>query len=59
MQLTLSAEEAKTLHEILHDYLPDLRREAAAVDIGHRELKHELARREELCEKLIAMLEKK
>jgi hypothetical protein len=59
MQLSLTADEAKTLHDILHDYLPDLRRELAAVDVGHRELKHELARRETLCEKLLDTLGKK
>src|SRR5262249_38071204 len=45
MHLTLSDEEAKTLQAILHDYLPDLRREAAHTDIAARELWHELVRR--------------
>ncbi|HJZ58078.1 MAG TPA: hypothetical protein VKE74_24265 [Gemmataceae bacterium] len=56
MHLTLSDEEAKTLQAILHDYLPDLRREAAHTDIAARELWHELVRREELCERLLADL---
>jgi hypothetical protein len=58
MQLTLNDEEARTLRDILHDYLPDLRREAAATDIAARELRHELVKREELCERLLAGLER-
>ena len=58
MQLTLSDEEARTLRDILHDYLPDLRREAAGTDIASRELRHELVKREELCERLLAGLER-
>jgi hypothetical protein len=58
MQLSLTADETKTLHDILHDYLPDLRRELAAVDVGHRELKRELVKREDLCDKLLATLAK-
>lgn len=58
MQLTLSDEEARTLRHLLHDYLPDLRREAAGTDIAARELRHELVKREELCERLLAGLER-
>lgn len=58
MQLTLSTDEARTLRQILNAYLPGLRREAAATDIASRELKHELAMREELCEKLLAELDR-
>ncbi|HET6573083.1 MAG TPA: hypothetical protein VFG68_05745 [Fimbriiglobus sp.] len=58
MQLTLSAEEARTLRDVLHDYLPDLRREAAGTDLASRELRHELVKREELCERLLAGLER-
>lgn len=57
MQLTLSNDEARTLRDILHDYLPDLRREAAGTDLASRELRHELIKREELCERLLAGLE--
>lgn len=58
MQLTLSNDEARTLRDILHDYLPDLRREAAGTDLASRELRHELVKREELCERLLAGLER-
>jgi hypothetical protein len=58
MQLTLTEDEVRTLRDILHDYLPDLRREAAGTDIASRELRHELVRREDLCERLLAELER-
>jgi hypothetical protein len=58
MQLTLSTEDARTLRDVLHDYLPDLRREAAGTDLAARELRHELVKREELCERLLAELER-
>lgn len=57
MQLALTADEARTLRDILHDYLPDLRREAAGTDIAARELRHELTLRENLCERLLAQLD--
>ncbi len=58
MQLTLTDDQARTLRDVLHDYLPDLRREAAGTDIASRELRHELVRREDLCERLLAELER-
>jgi hypothetical protein len=58
MQLTLSDEDARTLRQVLRAYLPDLRREAAGTDLGARELRHDLALREDLCERLLAELEK-
>lgn len=58
MQLTLSDTEARTLQGVLHDYLPDLRREAAGTELGARELRHELALRQDLCERLLAELER-
>lgn len=57
MKLILDDEEARTLRDILHDFLPDLRREAAATDIAARELRHELVKREELCERLSEALD--
>jgi hypothetical protein len=56
MQLTLTNEEARTLRELLHDHLPEIRRELAGTDIASRELKHALAQRQELCERLVAEL---
>jgi hypothetical protein len=58
MNLTLNPEDARTLHEIIHDYLPDLRREAAGTDLAARDLRNELTRRETLCERLLADLER-
>ena len=57
MQLALTDKESQTLRDILHDYLPDLRREAAGTDLASRELRHELVKREDLCERLLAELE--
>jgi hypothetical protein len=59
MHLTLSDHDARTLRDLLHDHLPDLRREAAGTDLAARELRHELARREELCEWLLAELDRR
>ena len=58
MQLTLTDEEARTLRRVLQHYLPDLRREFSRTDIASRELRHELVLREELCERLLAALER-
>jgi hypothetical protein len=58
MQLTLSDDEARTLRAILAAYLPDLQREAAATDLASRELRHELAVRQTLCERLLVDLER-
>lgn len=55
MQLELTSDEARTLRAVLHDHLPDLRREVARAE--ERTLRHELAQREELCERLLARLD--
>jgi hypothetical protein len=57
MQLTLTDHDARMLHGILHDYLPELHRETARTSLASRELRHELSQREELCEKLLRELE--
>jgi hypothetical protein len=54
MRLELTDEETATLRAMLHDYLPDLRREVAATD--GREMRHELAKRQDLCELLLTRL---
>jgi hypothetical protein len=55
MQLELTSDEARSLHDLLRDTLPDLRREVAATD--SHDFRHELAQRQELCERLVARLE--
>ncbi len=54
MHLELTDEETATLRALLHDYLPDLRREVAATDA--RDMRHELIKRQDLCERLLAQL---
>jgi hypothetical protein len=56
MQLTLSNEDVRILRDLLRDHLPNLRREAAHTGLAARELRHELALRETLCERLVAEL---
>ena len=55
MQLSLSDEEARTLRLLLHDYLPALRLEVARTDA--RDFRHELIKRQDLCERLLEDLE--
>lgn len=55
MQLELTDEEALTLHDLLRDTLPDLRREVARTD--KHDFRHALVERQELCERLVARLE--
>lgn len=57
MQLTLTAEETRTLRDILLNYLPQLRRETARTELAARGLRHELTLRENLCERLLAELD--
>jgi hypothetical protein len=54
MQLTLTDAESDTLRELLHDYLPELRREVARTDA--REFRHRLVQRQELAERILAEL---
>jgi hypothetical protein len=55
MQLSLNDDEARTLRVLLHDYLPELRREVARTEV--RDFRHELLKRQELCERLLDLLE--
>jgi hypothetical protein len=57
MQLTLNNEEVGTLRNLLEGALPEIKMEAARTDLPARELRHELARRRELCERLIGQLQ--
>jgi hypothetical protein len=56
MQVELTTEEATTLTALLRDTIPDLKREIARAD--DRRFRHELVQREELCERLIARLDR-
>ncbi len=56
MQLSLSDDDARTLRNVLNDLLPGLRREAAHTDLPARELRHELIKRQDLCERLVEEL---
>lgn len=54
MQLLLTGDEAAVLRELLHDILPDLRREVARTEA--RELRHQLLLRQELAERIVSDL---
>jgi len=56
MQLALSDEEAHTLRLLLRDYLPELRMEVARTDA--REFRHELIKRQDLCERILEQLDR-
>ncbi len=52
MDLTLTSREVEILRGLLHDYLPELKREVARTD--QRELRHLFVERQELVERLLA-----
>jgi hypothetical protein len=56
MQLTLSSEEAVLLRDLLADYLPALRREAARTE--QHDLRHLMIQRQDLVERLMDELER-
>ena len=55
MQLTLTDYETTLLHDLLHDYLPDLKREVARTE--QHELRHLYVERQDLVERLLDQLE--
>lgn len=55
MQLNLTDDEARTLRVLLHDYLPGLRMEVARTEA--RAYRHDLLKRQDLCERLLQELE--
>ena len=57
MQFTLNEAEATTLRNLLHDWLPELRRQHAATDLPSREIRSELRSRIDVAERLLAELE--
>lgn len=55
MQLQLTDQEAHLLHDLLHDYLPALRREVAHTDA--KAFRHLLVERLDLAERVLSDLE--
>ncbi|MFA6167066.1 MAG: hypothetical protein WC700_10640 [Gemmatimonadaceae bacterium] len=51
MQIHLTDQEAHDLHDLLHDYLPTLRREVARTDA--KAFRHLLVQRLDLAERLL------
>lgn len=56
MQVALSEQEWHTLREMLRDYLPQLQREVARTEVA--ELRHELVKRQEVCEVVLDLLDR-
>jgi hypothetical protein len=54
MQLTLTDHETDVLRDLLHDYLPDLRREVARTE--QHDLRYLYAERRDLVERLLEQL---
>jgi hypothetical protein len=57
MQLDLTDDEALTLRDLMRSYLPDLRREVARTDA--HDYRHDLVKRQDLCEKILATLDQR
>jgi hypothetical protein len=55
MRIDLTDDEARALRTMLQDYLPRLRNEIARTD--SYDYRHDLIPRQDLCERLLGMLE--
>ena len=56
MELMLSDDDARTLHDVLSDHLRDLRLEVARTEA--KAFRHAMLLRQELVERLVAQLER-
>ena len=56
MNLTLSDEDVHVLRGLLHDYLPELKYQAARAEATR--MRHLMTMRQTLCERLLAELER-
>ena len=56
VQIILSEPEVQTFRDLLHDYLPELKREVARTE--SHEFRHLLVARQELCERLLRELQR-
>jgi len=54
MDFALNDDDVETLRGFLHDYLPQLQREAARTD--SKSVRHILVKRQTLCERLLNQL---
>jgi hypothetical protein len=54
MRIEFTAEEAEVFRSLLHDYLPNLRREVAGTDA--REFRRVLQKRQDLLERVLSEL---
>lgn len=55
MHLELTDDESITLRDLIRSYLPDLKREVARTDA--HDYRHDLVKRQDLCEKILATLD--
>ena len=56
MHLELTDDDARTLRALLRDYLPELKMEVARTEA--RDFRHEMVMRQDVCERLLGLLEK-
>jgi hypothetical protein len=54
MQISLTDDDARELHALLRDYLPQLHMEVARTEA--RDFRHELVKRQDVCERVLELL---